>query len=299
MEENIWRKSPGGGSEVQKAVARKKEAFKIWKTTRREEDGEQRDMAEEEYKKRNKEAKIEVAKAKEKAYEKMYKDLEENGAKNLYKLARTRKRRSLDIDRMKFVKNGNGDILSQDEDIKQRWQEYFDELLNTRNRRDELGEADAVEGPIAEVTQEEVKKQMEKMKTGKATGPDAFPIEIVKRLGDEGISWMTAVMRDIQKTGIPAAWRQSRITPLYKQKGDPLNCSNYRGIKLLSHCLKLWERIIEGRLRDIVQISKRQYGFQKGKSTTEPMFCLRMSQEKMMEYQQDLHMVFVDLEKSL
>ena len=294
----LEKESRWWNNEVQEAVARKKEAFKIWKTTRREEDGEQRDMAEEEYKKRNKEAKIEVAKAKEKAYEKMYKDLEENGAKNLYKLAKTRKRRSLDIDRMKFVKNGNGDILSQDEDIKQRWQEYFDELLNTRNKRDELGEADAVEGPIAEVTQEEVKKQMEKMKTGKATGPDAFPIEIVKRLGDEGISWMTAVMRDIQKTGIPTAWRQSRITPLYKQKGDPLNCSNYRGIKLLSHCLKLWERIIEGRLRDIVQIAKRQYGFQKGKSTTEPMFCLRMLQEKMREYQQDLHMVFVDLEKA-
>ena len=102
-----------------------------------------------------------------------------------------------------------------------------------------------------------------------------IPIEIVKRLGNnEGISWMTSVMRDIQKTGIPAAWRQSRITPLYKQKGDPLNCSNYRGIKLL------WERIIEGRLRDIVQISKWQYGFQKGHSTTEPMFCLRMLQEK-------------------
>ena len=99
-------------------------------------------------------------------------------------------------------------------------------------------------------------------------------------MGDEGISWMTAVMRDIQKTGIPAAWRQSRIAPLYKQKRDPLNCSNYRGIKLLSHCLKLWERIIEGRLRDIVQISKRQNGFQKGKSTMEPMFCLRMLQVK-------------------
>ena len=49
-------------------------------------------------------------KAKEKAYEEVYKDLEENGAKNLYKLAKTRKRRSLGIDRMKFVRNGDGDI---------------------------------------------------------------------------------------------------------------------------------------------------------------------------------------------
>lgn len=70
-------------------------------------------------------------------------------------------------------------------------------------------------------------------------------------------------MREIQLKGIPAVWRKSRITPLYKQKGDSLNCSNYKGIKLLSQCLKLWERIIESRLRDIVEISKRQYGFQK------------------------------------
>ena len=285
-------------TEVQEAVIKKKEAFKRWKTLRRVEYEEQREIAEEEYKERNKEAKIEVAKAKVIAYEKMYKDLEENGAKNLYKLAKTRKRRSLDIDMMKFVRSGSGDILSQDEDIKQRWQEYFNKLLNTRNRREELGEVDAVEGPIAQVTEEEVKKQLEKMKTGKATGPDAFPIELVKSLGNDGISWMTSVMRGIQRTGIPEAWRHSRITPLYKQKGDPLNCSKYRRIKLLSHGLKLWERLVEERLRSIVKISKRQYGFQKGKSTTEPMFCLRMLQEKMREYQQNLHMVFVDLEKA-
>jgi hypothetical protein len=55
---------------------------------------------------------------------------------------------------------------------------------------------------------------------------------------------------------------------------------------------------LENRIREIVDISKRQYGFQKGKSTTQPMFCLRMLQEKMREYQQDLHLVFVDLEKA-
>ena len=98
--------------------------------------------------------------------------------------------------------------------------------------------------------------------------------------------------------GIPLEWRKSKITPLYKQKGDPLNSSNYRGIKLLSHCLKLWERVIEARLREMVNISKRQFGFQKGKSTTQPMFCLRILQEMMRERLKDLHMIFVDLEKA-
>jgi len=51
--------------------------------------------------------------------------------------------------------------------------------------------------------------------------------------------WITAVLREVQDEGIPEEWRRSKITPIYKQKGDPLDCGNYRGIKLLSHCLKL------------------------------------------------------------
>ena len=57
-------------------------------------------------------------------------------------------------------------------------------------------------------------------------------------------------------------------------------------------------RIAEERMRQLVKISDRQYGFQRGKSTVQPMFYLRMFQEKMREYQTDVHMVFVDLEKA-
>jgi len=96
------------------------------------------------------------------------------------------------------------------------------------------------------------------------------------------------MLRKVQE-GIPNVWRHSTITPLYKQKGDPLNCNNYRGIKLLSHTLKLWERVIESRLREIVKISERQYGFQKGKSTIQPMFCLRILQERFREFNKCLH----------
>ena len=36
------------------------------------------------------------------------------------------------------------------------------------------------------------------------------------------------------------------------------------------------------------------YGFQQGKSTTEPIFALRMMQEKHLEKRQNLHMTFVE-----
>ena len=62
--------------------------------------------------------------------------------------------------------------------------------------------------------------------------------------------------------------------------------------------MKLWERIIEARPREIVKIRDNLFGFIPGMSTTEPVFALRQIQEKCREKNKALHMVFVDLEKA-
>ena len=62
--------------------------------------------------------------------------------------------------------------------------------------------------------------------------------------------------------------------------------------------MKVWERIIEARLRNRVEINKQQYGFMPGKGTTDIMFALRMLMAKYREGQIELYCVFVDLEKA-
>ena len=79
---------------------------------------------------------------------------------------------------------------------------------------------------------------------------------------------------------MPDEWRRSVIIPLYKGKKDIKECGNYRGIKLMSHTMKLWERIIELRIRKEVTITEQQFGFMPGRSTTDAIFCLRMLLEK-------------------
>ena len=64
------------------------------------------------------------------------------------------------------------------------------------------------------------------------------------------------------------------------------------------HTMEFWERIIESRIRKIVELGNIQFGFRKGISTTEPIFALRILQEKYQERKKDLHMVFVHLEKA-
>jgi len=62
--------------------------------------------------------------------------------------------------------------------------------------------------------------------------------------------WLTDFFNVIFNTAkMPQEWRCSVIISLYKNKGDAQNCNNYGGIKLLSHTMKVWERVIEGRLR--------------------------------------------------
>ena len=59
--------------------------------------------------------------------------------------------------------------------------------------------------------------------------------------------------------------------------------------------MKIWERIIEARQRDVVEISKQQYRFIPEKETTD---ALRVLTEKYREDQRELHCLFVDLEKA-
>jgi len=118
------------------------------------------------------------------------------------------------------------------------------------------------------ISNEEVKEALRKMKSKKAVGPDLIPVEIWKCLGEKGLEWLTELFNVIFRTiRMPTEWRTSIIIPLYKDKGDIQDYNNYRGIKLLNHTMKLWEQVIEGRLRKDISIAKNQFGLMPGRST--------------------------------
>ena len=88
---------------------------------------------------------------------------------------------------------------------------------------------------------------------------------------------------------IPTEWRDSVIIPIYKENGDIQDCGNYRWKKLMSHPMKIWERIIDRKLREETTIGDEQFGFMPGRGTTDAIFAVWQLMEKHREKQKELH----------
>ncbi|KAK3532754.1 hypothetical protein QTP86_028122 [Hemibagrus guttatus] len=241
-------------------IKRKRLAKKKWDMDRTEENRQ-------EYKELQRRVKREVSKAKQKAYGELYTRLDtREGEKDLYRLARQRDRDGKDVQQVRVIKDRDGRVLTSEESVQRRWKEYFEELMNEENEREKRVEGvNSVEQKVDKIRMDEVRKALKRMKKSER---------------------------------MPEEWRRSVLVPIFKNKGDVQSCSNYRGIKLMSHTMKLWERVVEARLKKVVEICEQQYGFMPTKSTTDAIFALRILMEKYRDGQRELHCVFVDLEKA-
>ncbi|KAK3544091.1 hypothetical protein QTP86_001479 [Hemibagrus guttatus] len=279
--------------EVQDRIQRKRLAKKKWDMDRTEENRQ-------EYKELQRRVKREVSKAKQKAYDDLYTRLDtREGEKDLYTLARQRDRDGKDVKQVRVIKDRDGRVLTSEESVQRRWKEYFEELINEENERGKRVEGvNSVEQKVDKIRKDEVRKVLKRMKSGKAVGPEDIPVEVWKCLVEAAVEFLTSLFNSVlESEKMPEEWRRSVLVPIFKNKGDVQSCSNYRGIKLMSHTMKLWERVVEARLRKVVEICEQQYGFMPRKSTTDAIFGLRILM-KYRDGQRELHCVFVDLEKA-
>ena len=142
--------------------------------------------------------------------------------------------------------------------------------MNVENEWSDSIDASKVEGAVRRIEVEEVRCAMNQMKIGKASGPSGVAVEMFKAGGDKCLKSSTNIFNDILfKNKLPEEWMLSSLVPIFKGIGEPLNPNSYRGIKLLEHAFKLYEKILDGRLRKVVDIDKMQYGFMPGRGTVD------------------------------
>ena len=285
--------------EVDQLVEDKRTSYLEWKRAK-----EKREERAEELHERYKEAKKRARKAVQEAKsEDLDKGAEEvntlAGKENICKIANQMAKKSKDNIGGKCLRDDEGKLVTGEESLKKLWKKYMEKLLNEENEWDGCVEGDSIEGPIQAISYEEVEKAVRKMRLGKAAGPTGVMADHLKAGQEVVIEQLTDICNQVMVEGkIPDDWPKSTMTTLYKGKGDPLSCGAYRGIKLLELGLKVFDRIMDRRIRNGVVIDESQFGFMPGRGTVDAIFIIRQLQEKYIGKNRKLYFGFVDLEKA-
>ena len=157
---------------------------------------------------------------------------------------------------------------------------------------------------VADVDASTLIKLVKFLKRGKAPCPDTIHNE-VPRLGTTTSPYHHLARPftfSIQLGYIPTAWKLATLRMLLNSDKLPSLNTSYRPISLIGSIMKLFERVIEQRLRSHLEhigfINKHQSGFRKVKSTDDHLF--RLSESIMESFNKGEHVVpaFLDVEKA-
>jgi hypothetical protein len=146
----------------------------------------------ERYKVAQKTTKRAMSEARGQMYDGLYQWLgTKEGDKDIYRMVKSRERKMRGIIHVKCIKDAIERLLTKDENIENRWQEYFNKLFNKDSGSSsielDISSDDLSRQFVHRIQESEVKDALKRMKRGKAMGPDEIPIEVWRSLGDVAI----------------------------------------------------------------------------------------------------------------
>lgn len=234
--------------------------------------------------------------------QKIEEEFNNRNIKNMYR--QIKKQTSRYQARLTICKDKDGNNISERGKILNRWKEYFDETLNNQTELNRITQNDMtiqyVENYIEPPTIDDTMKAITKLKNGKASGEDMITSELLKNGGHELHKRMHALVQKIwSNETLPTEWLNSVIVPVHK-KGDKTNCSNYRGISLLSTGYKIFTNVLYDKMEKFAEeiIEDYQAGFRRNRSTIDQCFILNQIFENAHEFNLDIHCIFVDFKQA-
>ena len=138
---------------------------------------------------------------------------------------------------MGSIQDRNGMDVTEEEDIKRRWQEYTGELYK-KDLHDPHNHDGVITHPEPDILECEVRSALGSITMNKASGGDGILVELFQILKNDAVKVLHSICQQIWKTQQwPQDWKRSVFIPIPK-KGNDEECSNYHTIALISHVVK-------------------------------------------------------------
>ena len=152
------------------------------------------------------------------------------------------------FEKMGSIKDRNGMDLTEAEDIKERWQEYMEELYK-KDLHNPDNHDDVITNLQPDILEYEAKWALESITTNKASGGDGIPVELFQILKDDAVKVLHSICQQVWKTQqCPQYWKRSVFISI-PEKGHAKECSNYHTIALISYASKVMLKILQARLQ--------------------------------------------------
>lgn len=153
------------------------------------------------------------------------------------------------------------------------------------------------------VSSKEVHAVVKALKNGKSPGPDNLPSIAIKNFSQQGYHILTEIFNAcLNIYYFPKCWKVSCTVPVHKPGKDPTDRTSYRPIALLSVLSKVFERIINIKINEIVIVNdilpNQQFGFRKSHSTTHALTLLYGSIKTGFKKKETTGVLSFDIEKA-
>ena len=133
--------------------------------------------------------------------------------------------------------------LTEEEDIKKRWQEYTKEPKK-KDLHDPDIHDDVITNLEPDIVECEVKWALGSITMNKASKGDGIPAELFQILKDDAVKVLHSICQQIWNTQQWLQdWKRSVFIPIPKI-GNAKECSNYHTIALISHASKVMLKIL-------------------------------------------------------
>jgi hypothetical protein len=154
-----------------------------------------------------------------------------------------------------------------------------------------------------DVTFEEVKFEISRLRVRKASGHDGIASLVIKNFPTAALQLLVDIFNACLRSGFfPSAWKIGKIFPIAKPGKDSSSPDSYRPITLLPIIGKIFEKIILSRILEFVEdnqiLRDQQFGFRARHSTTQQIIRIVETVSLRFNENKSTAMTLLDIEKA-